>query len=1047
LTEPVTATRPNGSQAPAEVADVVSIEVPVGGRVLVVSDLHLTADVSVSSVQATTEIAQAIDAWTGPGVLIFNGGTLELLALAPGRAPAEHQGPSCRMPDCRAILAAHPRLAASIQAFASGCGRRVLYLPGARDGRAVWDAGVSSVLHKEWGTDLALAAELRVETGTGPRTVRVEPGHNLDPLTRPTDPRNPADSPLGQHLVCEVLPALRAGSPSGRSVDGGWLSGLESLDNPAAFPRFLASRLAYRRIGRHAWWLTLPVLAALIVRLPLAALHGADHRVASASRIAAYVGVATLVDLILVAVVAAIVVRRTWHGLAGVALAQDDGGADLNGAARARARELVTAGCGGLITSHTRRAELTHLGCGFYANSGCASEVVSEAPSRLSKLGMPSLFLTARQLSWIELEAGNDLHARLLFARQDLAGASLIERFLVRPTRSVRGGRQLQPSVVASFPRGESWPPAPKVTAHQRRIRRWAAGLVALAGLISLASAFSGPVRARLHAVMDVFPLAVPQVANSIVALGGLGLLLLARGIRRGQRSAWLICEGLLALTAVLHLVKGFDVEEALIATGVAGYLLFNREAFAATGDRPSAKRGIVMLAGGAVAAIAAGTFGAEVGTMLSRSRHHRRLPLPRAVVASAERLLGLQSVQLPHRLDDFFAPAMLTVGAGLVAAAAYLFFRPVVARRRSAGADTGLERAREIVKKHGSGTLDYFALRSDKQFFFWGDTVIAYGVYGGVCLVSPDPIGPVAERDEAWRAFRRFADDQGWTLAVLGAGEEWLPVYRESGMHDLYVGDEAVVDCGRFTLEGGRYKGLRQAVNRMAKYGYRVSFHDPAHLDPALRSQLESVMTKSRRGDVERGFSMTLGRAFDPADAGLLLAVVHGPADGSPDGQPGPVVAFIQYVPAPGIDGYSLDLMRRDDGDHPNGLMDFAIVETIKQLPALGRYGLGLNFATMRAVLAGEAGEGLSQRIQAWMLRRMSGSMQIESLWRFNAKYDPRWQPRYAIYDSTEHALPAAMAIARAESFWELPVIGRLLVPGSDRTEPTPEPAASTTA
>jgi lysyl-tRNA synthetase class 2 len=389
----------------------------------------------------------------------------------------------------------------------------------------------------------------------------------------------------------------------------------------------------------------------------------------------------------------------------------------------------------------------------------------------------------------------------------------------------------------------------------------------------------------------------------------------------------------------------------------------------------------------------------------------------------------------------------MLTVGAGLVAAAAYLFFRPVVARRRSAGADTGLERAREIVKKHGSGTLDYFALRSDKQFFFWGDTVIAYGVYGGVCLVSPDPIGPVAERDEAWRAFRRFADDQGWTLAVLGAGEEWLPVYRESGMHDLYVGDEAVVDCGRFTLEGGRYKGLRQAVNRMAKYGYRVSFHDPALLDPALRSQLESVMTKSRRGDVERGFSMTLGRAFDPADAGLLLAVVHGPADGSPDGQPGPVVAFIQYVPAPGIDGYSLDLMRRDDGDHPNGLMDFAIVETIKQLPALGRYGLGLNFATMRAVLAGEAGEGLSQRIQAWMLRRMSGSMQIESLWRFNAKYDPRWQPRYAIYDSTEHALPAAMAIARAESFWELPVIGRLLVPGSDRTEPTPEPAASTTA
>jgi lysylphosphatidylglycerol synthetase-like protein (DUF2156 family) len=199
--------------------------------------------------------------------------------------------------------------------------------------------------------------------------------------------------------------------------------------------------------------------------------------------------------------------------------------------------------------------------------------------------------------------------------------------------------------------------------------------------------------------------------------------------------------------------------------------------------------------------------------------------------------------------------------------------------------------------------------------------------------------------------------------------------------------------------------------------------------------------MTKSRRGDVERGFSMTLGRAFDPSDEGLLLAVVHNPA--------GDPVAFIQYVPAAGIDGYSLDLMRRDDGEHPNGLMDFAIVETIKYLRSHSRHGLGLNFATMRAVLAGEAGEGMVQRVQAWLLRRMSDSMQIESLWKFNAKYDPQWQPRYALYDSPEHALPCALAVARAESFWELPVIGRFLSPSAGRAEtaagvpvdPLPEP------
>ena len=71
--------------------------------------------------------------------------------------------------------------------------------------------------------------------------------------------------------------------------------------------------------------------------------------------------------------------------------------------------------------------------------------------------------------------------------------------------------------------------------------------------------------------------------------------------------------------------------------------------------------------------------------------------------------------------------------------------------------------------------------------------------------------------------------------------------------------------------------------------------------------------MNHSRRGDVERGFSMTLGRAFEPDDRGLLLAVAF-----APDGEP---AAFCQYVPAPAISGWSLDLMRRSEcPNHPNG-------------------------------------------------------------------------------------------------------------------------------
>jgi hypothetical protein len=140
------------------------------------------------------------------------------------------------------------------------------------------------------------------------------------------------------------------------------------------------------------------------------------------------------------------------------------------------------------------------------------------------------------------------------------------------------------------------------------------------------------------------------------------------------------------------------------------------------------------------------------------------------------------------------------------------------------------------------------------------------------------------------------------------------------------------------------------------------------------------------------------------------------------------------QFVPSTGINGFSLDLMRRDPGEHPNGLLDFALCSTIEQLKADGYGGLSLNFAALRSTLAGEKGDGTMQRAERWFLKRLSSFAQIETLWRFNAKYDPDWLPRYVAFDTAEHLVPVIMAILRAESLWEIPVLGRLLAVGAEK-------------
>ena len=340
----------------------------------------------------------------------------------------------------------------------------------------------------------------------------------------------------------------------------------------------------------------------------------------------------------------------------------------------------------------------------------------------------------------------------------------------------------------------------------------------------------------------------------------------------------------LLIASLALHLLHAADVITLVVCAGVLTLLIVQRDRFRAQTEQATLVSAFVILAVGGVMATLGGFLAVEVAGRV----HHHPLPgWPDVLLGSAERLVGVDWVAFPPTIDRYASISLLAVGISLIVVALYLLTRPVVDRRLSSGrAAIGRRaaelRARDIVRRHGTGTLDYFALRDDKQWFFHRDSLVAYAVFGGVCLVSPDPIGPFSERAHVWDSFRRYVDRNGWGLGVMGAGEEWLPTYQASGMRFLYIGDEAVVDPREFSLQGGKMKGLRQAVNRVARYGYTVRFLDPARLDPADAARMAELMAKSRRGEQERGFSMMLGRLFDRRDTGLLLTLVEGP-DGAP--------------------------------------------------------------------------------------------------------------------------------------------------------------------
>jgi lysyl-tRNA synthetase class 2 len=438
------------------------------------------------------------------------------------------------------------------------------------------------------------------------------------------------------------------------------------------------------------------------------------------------------------------------------------------------------------------------------------------------------------------------------------------------------------------------------------------------------------------------------------------------------------------------------------------------REAFPVRVSRARTIRTVLLTVGGAAL-----TLTVAAGLSLTIGRGQRN-DVERSPHSIAERI-GADDI-LPLNFGGHFGTAvMVALGLSLVGSVLWVLFSArEPAPLDDAAHHAGREQARSLVERYGDGTLDYFALRDDKEWFFTGSSVVAYAVHRGVCLVSPDPVGPVGERLETWAAFMAYVEKSGWSVTVLGAGAEWLAVYERFGLRALYLGDEAVVDSAAFTLEGRAMKSLRQAYNRLHRAGYTVTFHDPTAINADLAGRLTELADIGRRGAVERGFSMTLSRLFDPEDTGLLMSVALD-AEGRPQ-------AFVQWVPARSLDGWSLDMMRRNSKvDLPNGIMDFLLIETIHHVASQGGGGLDLNFAVMRAVVSGERNDFLA-RLGRTTAGGALGATQLESLWRFNAKYRPRWVPRYVVLGTVDALAPQGVVMADAEGLTELPVLGRLL-------------------
>jgi phosphatidylglycerol lysyltransferase len=490
---------------------------------------------------------------------------------------------------------------------------------------------------------------------------------------------------------------------------------------------------------------------------------------------------------------------------------------------------------------------------------------------------------------------------------------------------------------------------------------------------------------------------------NMAAVLAGIALLMLSRGLWRHKRSAYLLTVALLALSAVSHLIKGLDYEEAVIALAVMVWLLTEGATFYASSDAPSLKQGIRALLAAFLITIAYGTMGFWLLDRHFSVNFGLWAAIRQTFVMFTQFYNpGLQPIT---GFGRYFADSIYLVGAFTLGLALVVLLRSVVIRQ-PASADEH-RRARSIVEEFGSSSLAALALLPDKSYWFSdGGSVMTYAVSGGVAVTLGDPIGPAPDLDDAVRDFVTFSSRKGWLPAFYETNDRAVPGYAQIGFPSVCLGYEAIVPVKEFSLAGKSFKSIRNAVNRLSQEGY-VSELLPAPQPPkvlrALRG-VSDVWLNSVKGSEKR---FSLGWFDDDYIGGCDVMVIRS--------QRGTIVAFANLISEYQVNEATIDLMRHRP-EAPPGVMDCLFVRLFEWAHDQGFESFNMGLSPL-AGLGDDPGHGVTEKLLALVYENGNALYGFRGLHDYKDKFHPTWEPRYLVYHDAG-SLPAVLtAVIRVNS------------------------------
>jgi phosphatidylglycerol lysyltransferase len=298
------------------------------------------------------------------------------------------------------------------------------------------------------------------------------------------------------------------------------------------------------------------------------------------------------------------------------------------------------------------------------------------------------------------------------------------------------------------------------------------------------------------------------------------------------------------------------------------------------------------------------------------------------------------------------------------------------------------------------TSTFPYSVFLRDKALLFDAErcAFVMYGVQGRTFVALGDPVGPPQQAPALIRSFLERADDFSAVPVFYEVGKDGLHWYADFGLTFMKLGEEARVDLGSFSLEGGHASKLRKALRHLEKEEARIRVVPAAEV-PGILGELRGVSDDWVADKVggEKGFSLGF---FDPSYiARFPVAVVE---------RHGRVIAFANLWPGPRGIELSVDLMRYRS-DAPSGLMDGLFVWLLRWGQEQGYRSFVLGMAPLSGFESSPVAP-LWARMGSLLYRHGEKLYNFQGLRAYKEKFDPVWEPRYLVYPGG-FSLPRVLA------------------------------------